>query len=298
MTEPDNKPILFLGGGTMSGVFTMGVLKSLHEAGIRDEFGIIYGNSGGSINGAMFATGQIEEAVRGYTKDMTAGFINLKHIPKAIWQTLRWNNFVKSGKKPVHVLDIDFLFDFIEKNNVIDLEALKKYSHPIYTALFNIDTGEVDYCDIREDPLTVLKAATAAAPYYSGHVVYKGKRYVDGAIKVPISLEHILKQHPNRKIVLILNQYWKWGAWKYIRTHIEGFFAGAMYGLPLQEAFINMELSADTAINEAKRLDNCLVITPSRKSKAISQTTRPNLLVDTLKIGEEEAGKVIEFIKS
>ena len=59
---------LVVQGGGMRGVYSMGALAALEEAGLRESFDIVTGSSSGAINAAYFLAGQADEAVDLYLR--------------------------------------------------------------------------------------------------------------------------------------------------------------------------------------------------------------------------------------
>ena len=54
----NNKLIIYIGGGSMSGIFSAGVVTGLQDMNFYDKIEAIYGGSAGAINAAYFLSKQ------------------------------------------------------------------------------------------------------------------------------------------------------------------------------------------------------------------------------------------------
>jgi len=126
----DDKFIIYLGGGAMSGVYGAGVLNGLHSLSLASNIEAIYTASVGSLNAAYFLSGQIELGPTIYWEDLQRDFI----FPQNIFYGTRdlfVNRFVKKLKTDQvhHVIDIDYAMRVISEIKLLDLGAILKNPH-------------------------------------------------------------------------------------------------------------------------------------------------------------------------
>ena len=71
-----NKVVLYLGGGSMAGVFGAGVVTRLQEENFYKHIKVAYGASAGAFNLAYFLAKQSELGSKIYWEDLTYDFIS------------------------------------------------------------------------------------------------------------------------------------------------------------------------------------------------------------------------------
>ena len=125
----------------MRGIYSMGALASLEDAGLRDSFAVVVGTSAGAIDCAYFLTGQTHEALNLYAEELsTRRFVNRWRLNK--------------------IVDIDYLVDVVMKQKLpLNLEALRKSGTLLEVVLANAETGEEEIItnrDLRYDFYEVI----------------------------------------------------------------------------------------------------------------------------------------------
>lgn len=292
-----NKVILYLGGGSMSGIFGAGVVTSLQKMNFYDKIEAIYAGSAGVMNGAYFLAGQSKLGSSIYYQDITKNFIFPLHVPIAIIQRF-WNKYINelSIKKIRNVVDIDYIIDIIKNKKQLKIKNIKKQKIKFYAKLLNVSNGNIDYVDVkRYDTLTILKAAISIAPYYFPSQKIKDGKYIDGTIKEPIGLRYILNKHIKNKIVVVINEPIMRGFRHYAKNFLEGLVASSMHK-SLFKFFIEREKSVRNDIKLALNDGRVLLIHPPKNNPTLPKTTDYSKLMATYKMGIKEAEKIKDFI--
>ena len=161
----EQRKALVVQGGGMRGVYSMGALAALDDAGFRDVFDTVIGSSAGAINGAYFLAGQANEAVDLYVKHLSnRNFVNP----------------IRLGK----IVDIDFLVDKALKEYLpLKVEALRESPTLLEVIVTNAATARVDVVTNRQpgvDFYEVMRATAALPSLYNRKVRLGDGYYVDG----------------------------------------------------------------------------------------------------------------------
>lgn len=271
MTKSEaEKPILYLCGGTLSGIFSVGVLNAFEEAGINGDFTAIYGGSAGAMNAASFISGSLNIARDGYIKGMKGGLVRFDQFWSALWQRFNWDRVLRGAAKPINLIDIDYLFDYINSVAAFDYKKIAEHKIPFYAPLLDLDSGEIRYQDVREQPEASLKAAVALAPYYGEYVSLNDRRYVDGAIAAPLPINYLLEKHPGRRIIIVINKIWGNLFWRDLSAHLEAIVARMMYGDPLAHAYQDMVSTVEDAYRAAEAHPEVHIVAPPQGRKTPS----------------------------
>src|SRR3989338_6384158 len=150
----------------MAGLFGVGVLAALEEADLYNQIEAIYGVSAGALNGAYFLANQTELGASVYYDNLTSGFVKqLNLIPLVIKSLLRSG---KQMRKNRHVVDINFLFEILEKQKRLNLNLARAKKIKLYAKLLDTSTGELLYKDVFDgsQPMSILKAAVSILPFF------------------------------------------------------------------------------------------------------------------------------------
>ena len=163
--EMCQKKALVVQGGGMRGVYSMGALAALEDAGLREAFDVIVGASAGAINAAYFLAGQAHAAVDVYVETLSnKHFVNLARIFK--------------------IVDIDYLVDHALKEvTPLDVGAVRRSPTLLEIVLTDSATAEPVVFSARDESLDLFEVirATAALPaLYNKRVHVNGREYIDG----------------------------------------------------------------------------------------------------------------------
>jgi predicted patatin/cPLA2 family phospholipase len=169
--DPSNG--LIVQGGGMRGVYSMGALTALEDAGLSEAFGLVVGSSAGAINAAYFLAGQAHQAVGVYIDHLS----NRKFV---------------NPLRAQRIVDIDFLVDTVLKKRVpLDLDAIRRSSCTLEVILTDALTAQpfvVTNRDTEVDFYEVMRATAALPALYNRRIDVNGRLYVDGgaADTVPV----------------------------------------------------------------------------------------------------------------
>lgn len=166
-TAADRKPALVVQGGGMRGVYSMGALAALEDAGMRDCFKLVVGSSAGAINAAYLLAGQANQAV-----DVYVEYLSNKHFV----------NFLRVNK----IVDIDYLVDTALKvKEPLDVEAVSRSSTLLEIVLTDAKSAQPVIVNNRARDLDLYEVfrATAALPsLYNRRVAVGDATYIDGGV--------------------------------------------------------------------------------------------------------------------
>ena len=191
---------IITGGGGMNCAYSSGFLCGLaKEKNITSPF-LMIGSSGSAGNIAYYVAGQFEEL-------------------KDIWMKLLYNKkFIDLRRKKKRV-DVDYLIDTIfKKIKPLNIKKLKKSTTKILISATEIKTGKLNYFNLKENCLEVLRA-TAAIPFFYGKAVeINSIKYFDGDPGgVLISnMKRAKKEKPTHILIiddtpkpLLVHSFWK-----------------------------------------------------------------------------------------
>jgi len=293
----NNRFILFVGGGSLAGVFGAGAVTALQKMDCYNQIEAVYGVSVGVFIGAYFLTRQTELGSSIFYEDLTHDFVFPKRIPKGLIQRL-WHGYVKpfAPEKILNAVDLNYLFEVVKHRKPLDIPRLKSQGTPLFAKLLNLKTGEVVYqrVDNSNDPLTVIESAVSIAPYYFSYRNTYG--HIDAAPKEPIGLKYLVEKYPGQKIVMILNQSLDRKFRHHLKNVLEGIGANPMYDLPFFDYLTNKEKSLRTDLALAKNNSNVLIISPPEGQHSLTFTTNQANLLSTYEAGKKEAEKISEFV--
>ena len=158
------KKAIALGGGGAKGYAHLGVLKALRELNI--EFDIVTGTSIGSLVGAVYAGGGIDELERISRK------INIGDLPRILAPA-----FSKRG-----LLSGNYINKLLKK--VISQEKIEQL--PKLFAAIAVDINKGETVEFTKGKLDKAIRASIAIPGLFTPVIDKGKFLVDGGVLEPV----------------------------------------------------------------------------------------------------------------
>jgi predicted patatin/cPLA2 family phospholipase len=191
-------------------------------------------------------------------------------------------------------MNIDLLMEIIKTRKALDVKAVMEQDVPAYAKVFNVKNGMVEYLDLRKDTIYALRAAVSAIPYF-----WCGEQeHVDGGIADMVGLEHLLRRHPDSKMVLVVNHTLGLGFRHSVKNCLEGLAAAMMYkNLPMLRIFLGKKGVFMRDIAVAKEYDNLLVVSPPKNNPTRPNTIDPKKLRATYELGKREAEKILKFIE-
>jgi len=293
------KIIIYMGGGSMAGIFSGGVVTQLQEIDFYKNIEAIYAGSAGAMNSAYFLSRQTKLGATIYFEDLTHDFILPKNIPIGIAKLI-WSKYVHGLPKDStrYAVNIDYALDLIRNRKRLFTDVIKKQPIGFYVKLMDIKTGEIKYLDAKEyDIFSLLRAASCCLPYYPFSEKIGGGEYVDGTIPEPIGLQYLLDRYPTHKIVVIVNNFLRRKFSNTLRCFAEGIVGQFCDHTPFG-MYMNRERSLRNDLQLAFNTPRVLLICPPENSPAIAMTQDKEKLMTSFNIGKEMACKIEEFARS
>lgn len=172
---------LVLGSGGMRGLSHISVIEYLHLSGIKPD--IVAGSSIGSIIGALYAAGKLDDFKRDFFK------MNKAEMLKYFYPAMS-----KSG-----LLDADKIIDFLKKYIPADAK-IEDFETPLAIVATDFGTGR---------PVVFMKGKVLAAirasisiPGVFIPVHYKGSLLVDGGVSNPLPID-IVRRMGAKKVIAV-----------------------------------------------------------------------------------------------
>lgn len=164
----------------MRGVYTVGVLEALVEAGV--EFPHIVACSAGACAAVSLVAGQPERNRHIYL-DLLDGT-----------KLVRFRRLLTGG----NVMDIDYLAEDVTLRLCpLDIDAVRRSRTHLHVGVTDWLTGKARYfeageCDSDDELVRLLKATCALPFFYRDEVMFRNRRYLDGGVSDPVPLEEAL----------------------------------------------------------------------------------------------------------
>ncbi|MCD4705325.1 patatin-like phospholipase family protein [bacterium] len=300
VNKNNKKFVLYSGGGTMSGIFGAGVVTAFQEMDIYDRIEAIYGGSAGAINVAYFLSRQTHIGSSIYYENLIYGFIYKKNFIKALTQRISGIFRKIPMKKMMDIVDIEYLFDVIKHSpsKKLDVKKIRKQPIPFYIRVYNLTKDKIEYLDIKKyrNPYKVLKASVDVIPYTSDSERIDGEEYTDGTILNHVDLGYLIKQYPQKKIVVVLNHHLNRKFRHYVQGFLEGLMAISIYGSKAVGLFFKAEFQLRKDIKLAKKNKRILLISPSADNPTNPSTTDSKKLKITYQMGKDAAQRIRKFV--
>lgn len=179
---------LVLEGGSVRGVFTAGVLDYLMEQDFYSRY--VVGVSAGACNAADYVSRQIRR-----TRDC---FIPASKECKYVHP----RNILRH--KPVY--DMDLTFEHMPKELYpFDFEAYKTNKMECELVVTNVNTGQAEYLDDRNDSDRLLQIcrASSSLALFANMVELDGQLYMDGGYSDSIPYERARKKGFQKLVVVL-----------------------------------------------------------------------------------------------
>ncbi|MBX4181378.1 hypothetical protein KW807_00755 [Candidatus Parcubacteria bacterium] len=301
MNTVEEKIIMYLGGGAMSGCYGAGVLKGLYDQSGTSSIEAVYTGSVGALNAAYLLSDQVEIGPTIYFEDLQHGFI----LPFNLFRgtlDLVFNRFIYRIKeeKAHNVVNVNYICEIITTQKHLDFEKIRNNPIELYVKILNVETGEVEYKSFKDHPnIDLLKAAIAIKPYFFGQVSIDENMYVDGTIKEPIGIQYILKKYPNKKIVVVLNEPIERRFRHYLKNFVEGLVSSLYpYKISLYKLFMEREDAIRKDIQVCLNNKNVLLLYPNFRNRTRPRTTELAVIRETFDAGVRDSKKIINFLNT
>ncbi|MBS3086924.1 patatin-like phospholipase family protein [Candidatus Pacearchaeota archaeon] len=275
----DDKVILYLGGGTMSGVFGGGIVTGLEEGNIYNKIESVYGSSAGAFNAAYFLARESRLGSLIYLDDLTDG---------------RFINFGRMLMGKSNGVDIDYLINVSKNIKVLNIGAIRSQPVPFFIKLFNNKTGEIEYHDGKTETLSKIKSSASLFPFYWDP---EKQNFIDAGVREAIGLEHLISRHPENRIVVAINHQPRLTL-SYISQQ---YFTGALAqlrraDLPFLRYAREKVLAFKKDLDRALKDERVLLVHPPKESRTLPLTRDRTKLLETYDMGIKEAGKILRFL--
>jgi predicted patatin/cPLA2 family phospholipase len=252
---------LVVQGGGMRGIYSMGALAALEEAGLREAFDIVVGSSSGAINAAYFLAGQAAEAIDLYLRYLNSReFINVLRL----WR----------------IADIDFVVDTAMKTRrPLKTEALRISPSLLEIVVADADTGQPEVISSRDDryDLYEVMRATAAMPgLYNKKVRLGGRLYVDGGLVDAFPVGRALDSGAERILAIATRPhgYRDGGNGSFFRLVARMLARGQAPAVQNLLGRPNLLLNETMRLLENQAEAHGWCVWPSDRSRLVSRTTR------------------------
>lgn len=228
---------LVLAGGGGKGAYQIGVWKYLHECGLDRYVCAVSGTSVGSLNAALFASGDFQRAENLWLNIRPSQILSPKKV--SVSDIIGWigKAGVATGLRCVaagvtaasmqvfasgvafmlgrrYAFSRDGLIDLIQQG--LDFTKIQNSQLPCYATCLAMPECSIHRFDLRQysaEEATTLLLASSAIPLVFDSVEFHGKRYYDGGIplvgdNVPIKpiynlgLEYIIVVHLSQDYLL------------------------------------------------------------------------------------------------
>jgi predicted patatin/cPLA2 family phospholipase len=185
---------LVIGGGTMRGVFSGGVVIGLEELGLTEVFDDVIGVSVGASTSAYFLARQAALGTTLFFEELTGkDFIDkTRLIPP------------RSG-----ALNIDYLRDIFTGKKALDQAVIHANRSRFYIGVTDINNVQPRYIEVAHDEdqdLIKLIQASSAVPGVTQPVVIDGVTYGDGITTCKNPIRFAIEELGSTDIFCILNQ--------------------------------------------------------------------------------------------
>jgi predicted patatin/cPLA2 family phospholipase len=177
---------LIVEGGAMRGIFAAGALDVFLEQGFF-PFDLVLGVSVGASNALSFLARQHGRTRRCFLDQMSR--------PEFIdpWRGVRGG----------HWLDLDWLWDAIEREDPLDRRAAAACGIEYALVATSVRTGGARYLAPKaDDMLEALKASCALPLLYRKTVTLEGEQFVDGGLSDPIPVREAYRRGARTLIVV------------------------------------------------------------------------------------------------
>jgi len=178
---------LVVEGGGMRGAFTCGVLDAFLQQNFN-PFDLFVGVSSGSTNLANYLAKQHGRNIELY----------LDHsLRPAI---IRYGRFFKGGD----LLDMQWMWDTVEKENPLDQNTLFAQNPDFYMVLTHARSGHAEYLRARKDNIIDGLRASSSIPYLTRKAVdIFGEPYFDGGVADALPVQWAAQQSNIKNLLVI-----------------------------------------------------------------------------------------------
>jgi NTE family protein len=194
-----------LEGGGAKGAYEIGVWQALEEAGIK--YNAVSGTSVGSLNAALMAMRDLDEAVSLWENISMSRVIdaNEADMESLMKQDIRLDNLSSITRQVIEIirnrgLDITPLRQWVSE--VVDMEKIRSSGVELFITTVSLSDGkelEIHANELEKDELCDMLIASSYFPAFKLEPL-GGKYYADGGFKDAVPI-HALVEHGYRDII-------------------------------------------------------------------------------------------------
>lgn len=178
---------LVVEGGGMRGTFTCGVLDAFLQQNFN-PFDLFVGVSSGSTNLANYLAKQHGRNIELY----------LDHSLRP--EFIRYGRFFKGGD----LLDMQWMWDTVEKENPLDQNTLFAQNPDFYMVLTHARSGDAEYLRAGKDNIIDGLRASSSIPYLTRKAVeIFGEPYFDGGVADALPVQWAAQQSNIKNLLVI-----------------------------------------------------------------------------------------------
>lgn len=279
----------------MQGVYSAGIVTALQRANVYDCIEAIYSASAGSLVAAYFLSHQAELGSSIYLEDLNTDFISPRGFALGILDRLTHHYLKGKPRKEWHnAIAIEYLFDIVKNEKILDITLVSNQSIPLYTKVINLSTMMVEYHDVRGiDTLSWLRAAVDVMPYTTEIQTIRGTPYADAGIMEVIGLDTLKERHPDSKIIVILNGHKKRRWSQKVKNFLEAYFIGIGGYQELTTYYRNAEKNLRQELENIPAMDNVYLSAIPDCIPIRSRTTEKSILKKTYFAGIEAGNTLL-----
>jgi len=251
-------------GGTLSGIFSAGVARTLNELNLYNKIHSFYATSSGAHSVAFFLSKNVDEGSTIYHENLIP---NKLIKPKKL--KFLWSMFLRTFNKNANIetlIDVDYLIN-IEKNiKKLNVKKISKSKIGFFVRVFNIKKKKEEWLDAKINVFKKLKATSALVPFYSTTIKINRQEYSDGDTllkTIDPDLGKIIKNNPDKKVFLVFNETKKFR--NSMETNIINIIWKSFLLIYFKDKFIFRKRSVFTeykVLKEYTNLPNVIVIEP------------------------------------
>lgn len=183
------RPALVIGSGTMRGVYGGGQVIALESFGLANAFETVIGVSTGAPTAAYFLAGQAVLGTTIYCDECTTReFMSLSRFGKG------------------NIVDIDYLAHVFRMGpKALNQRAVRAAIPNFLVAATDAATGHgrlLNAKDTYPDAVEALRASIALPGFTHGNVSIGGRRYLDGAVALPLPARLLMRHQPTDVLFL------------------------------------------------------------------------------------------------
>ena len=178
----------------------------------------VYGNSAGGLTAVALLADQTDLMAHMYWEDLNEKkYIRWSRLGPYLGRAF-CNAVFRTRFKVEPIFDIDYIQSILLTTRRINFDAIQNSGIQIFMVVYNLITGHHEYLQMKEkeDVIPMLRATAGGHPAYPHSELIHGNLYVDGGtIDDRDLIENIIKRHPDKEIICVLNNpRWKYGRLK------------------------------------------------------------------------------------